>query len=83
MRRPAALWSRDLGADFGQVRVHTDSTAVQLNKDVGAQPFVHGNDVYFNAGKYSPDSTAGKELLAHELTHTIQQTGGEATSKAQ
>jgi len=63
------------GADFSQVRVHTDSTAVQMNKEVGAQAFAHGNDLYFNAGKYSPDSTAGKELLAHELTHTIQQTG--------
>ncbi|MBT9316645.1 DUF4157 domain-containing protein [Leptothoe spongobia TAU-MAC 1115] len=64
------------GADFSQVRVHTGSTAVQLNKEVGAQAFTHGNNIYFNSGKYSPGSTAGKELLAHELTHTIQQTGG-------
>ena len=70
------------GADFSQVRVHTGSEAVQLNKAVGAQAFAHGNDVYFNAGKYSPDSTLGKELLAHELTHVLQQTGHvQATSK--
>ncbi|MBW4652196.1 MAG: DUF4157 domain-containing protein [Kaiparowitsia implicata GSE-PSE-MK54-09C] len=64
------------GQDFGQVRVHTDSSAVQMNKELGAQAFTHGNDIYFNQGKYSPGSSGGRELLAHELTHTIQQTGG-------
>ncbi len=64
------------GHDFSQVRVHTDSSAVQMNKDLGAQAFTHGNDIYFNQGKYSPGSSGGQELLAHELTHTIQQTGG-------
>ncbi|PSN76555.1 hypothetical protein C8B47_26695 [filamentous cyanobacterium CCP4] len=64
------------GQDFSQVRVHTDSSAVQMNKDLGAQAFTHGNDIYFNQGKYSPGSSGGRELLAHELTHTIQQTGG-------
>jgi len=70
------------GADFSQVRVHTGSEAVQLNKEVGAQAFAHGNDVYFNSGKYSPDSSSGKELLAHELTHTIQQTGEKKVQQA-
>ncbi len=64
------------GADFSGVRVHTDSSAVQMNKELGAQAFTHGNDVYFNSGKFNPGSSSGKELLAHELTHTIQQTGG-------
>jgi hypothetical protein len=63
------------GADFSQVRVHTDSAAVQMNKELGAQAFTHGNDIYFNSGKYNPGSSDGKQLLAHELTHTIQQTG--------
>ncbi len=61
------------GTDFGKVRVHTDSTAVQMNKNLGAQAFTHGSDIYFNEGKYNPESDSGKHLLAHELTHTVQQ----------
>ncbi len=61
------------GANFGGVKIHTNSTAVQLNKELGAQAFTAGNDIYFNEGKYQPGSQNGKKLLAHELTHTIQQ----------
>ncbi|MDH7444129.1 eCIS core domain-containing protein [Aquimarina sp. 2201CG14-23] len=61
------------GTDFSNVKVHTDSSAVQMNKDLGAQAFTHGNDIYFNEGKYDTTSTSGKHLLAHELTHTVQQ----------
>ncbi len=61
------------GADFSNVRIHTDSTAVQMNKELGAQAFASGNDIYFNSGGYSPGTQNGKRLLAHELTHTIQQ----------
>ena len=61
------------GADFSGVRVHNDSNAVQMNQDLGSQAFTNGNDIYFNEGKYNPDSDAGKHLLAHELTHTVQQ----------
>jgi hypothetical protein len=61
------------GANFGNVRIHDDSNAVQMNKELGSQAFANGNDVYFNEGKYNPDSQSGKHLLAHELTHTIQQ----------
>ncbi|MEQ8540300.1 MAG: DUF4157 domain-containing protein [Coleofasciculus sp. D1-CHI-01] len=57
------------GADFSAVRVHTDSTAVQMNKELGAQAFAHGSNIYYGAGK-SPNVD---ELTAHELTHTIQQ----------
>ena len=63
------------GADFSGVRVHTGSEAVQMNKELKAQAFTHGNDIYFNEGKYDIESTGGKHLLAHELTHTVQQTG--------
>ncbi len=59
--------------DFSGVRIHTDSTAATLSRSVNAQAFAHGNDIYFNSGKFSPDSTDGKTLLAHELTHTVQQ----------
>lgn len=60
-------------ADFSKVRIHTDENAQQLNQKVGAHAFTHGSDVYFNKGQYSPGSNEGKKLLAHELTHVVQQ----------
>ncbi|MBD2126642.1 DUF4157 domain-containing protein [Microcoleus sp. FACHB-1] len=60
------------GADFSQVRVHTDSQAIQMNQAVGAQAFTHGSHIYFGAGK----SPGISDLTAHELTHVVQQTGG-------
>ena len=63
------------GADFSDVRIHTGSNAIQLSKQLNAQAFTVGNDVYFNEGKYNPTSNSGKHLLAHELTHTLQQGG--------
>jgi hypothetical protein len=64
------------GADFRNVNIHTNQTAVELNKQLNAQAFTVGNDIYFNSGKYNPNSHEGKQLLAHELTHTIQQGAG-------
>ena len=61
------------GTDFSGVKVHTDSSAVQMNKELNSQAFAHGSHVYFNQGKYDPGSGSGKHLLAHELTHTVQQ----------
>ena len=61
------------GADFGGVRIHTNESAKQMNQGLGAQAFTHGKDIYFNEGKYKPDDQEGQKLLAHELTHTIQQ----------
>ncbi|MEO6548951.1 MAG: DUF4157 domain-containing protein, partial [Ferruginibacter sp.] len=60
-------------ADFSGVRIHTGSTAESLSTNIHAQAFTHGNDIYFNSGKFTPNSTEGNTLLAHELTHTIQQ----------
>ncbi|MEW5860623.1 MAG: DUF4157 domain-containing protein, partial [Cyanobacteriota bacterium] len=59
------------GADFSGVRVHTGGEAVQMNRELGAQAFTHGSDVYFGAGK----SPGNNELTAHELTHVVQQKG--------
>ena len=59
------------GADFSNVKVHTDGKAVQMARNVGAQAFAYGSDVYFGAGK----SPGNNELTAHELTHVVQQTG--------
>jgi hypothetical protein len=64
-----------MGYDFSGVRIHTDQDAAQLSREFGAQAFTHGQDVYFAPGKYNPHSTTGTHLLAHELTHVVQQTG--------
>ncbi|MCD0470426.1 DUF4157 domain-containing protein [Flavobacterium sp. JAS] len=68
------------GTDFSNVKIHTDASAVQMSQELGAQAFTNGNDVYFNQGKYNPGSQEGKHLLAHELTHTVQQTGAKQKS---
>lgn len=60
-------------ADFSGVRIHTGSHAENLSRQINAHAFTHGNDIYFNSGKYEPGSAGGNRLLAHELTHTIQQ----------
>jgi hypothetical protein len=69
------------GADFSNVRIHTNSSAVQMSNDLHAQAFAHGSDIYFNSGKYDTDSTSGKHLLAHELTHVVQQNGSQVQMK--
>jgi Domain of unknown function (DUF4157) len=69
------------GADFSGVRIHTGSQAVQMSRELNAQAFTVGNDIYFNEGKYSPNSDSGKHLLAHELTHTVQQGGDKIQAK--
>ncbi len=60
-------------ADFSGVRIHTGATAQTMSSSIHAQAFAHGNDIYFNEGKFSPQTQSGGSLLAHELTHTIQQ----------
>lgn len=68
--------SHSFGVDFSGVRVHSDSEAANMNKELQAHAFTHGNDIYFNQGKYNPETPDGKFLLAHELTHVVQQSGG-------
>lgn len=63
-------------ADFSGVRVHTDSEADSLNRQLNARAFTTGQDIFFRAGEHQPGSSSGRELLAHELTHVVQQTGG-------
>ncbi len=61
------------GYNFGNVRIHTDSHAAETSTRIGAEAFTVGRDIYLGSGKYSPASTQGKRLLAHELTHVVQQ----------
>lgn len=64
------------GTDFGQVRIHSDSRAAETAKSINAKAFTVGKDVAFGAGEYSPGTPEGKRLLAHELTHVVQQSNG-------
>lgn len=65
-----------LGADFGDVRIHTDGRAHESAKDVGAHAYTVGRDVVFQRDAYDPASHEGKTMLAHELTHVVQQRNG-------
>lgn len=76
---PAALLGRmekSFGADFSGVRVHADSESDSLNRSLHARAFTTGQDLFFNRGEYNPESRRGQELIAHELTHVVQQNGG-------
>lgn len=70
------------GADFSGVTVHHDGEADQLNRELGAKAFTTGSDIYFQQGQYNPGSQSGQRLIAHELTHVVQQ-GGAAKSGVQ
>jgi hypothetical protein len=66
------------GRDFSQVRIHTGAEANSLSRELSAEAFTTGNDIFFREGAYQPESDQGKKLLAHELTHVVQQDGGVA-----
>jgi len=68
-----AKMGQAMGADFSGVRVHTNPQADQLNRSIQAKAFTTGQDIFFRQGAYQPGSQSGQELIAHELTHTIQQ----------
>lgn len=73
-----------MGADFRGVKVHTDATADRLNRSIQAKAFTTGQDIFFKRGAYHPGSREGQELIAHELTHVVQQTGrGRQSSSVQ
>ena len=61
------------GADFSGVNVHTDTQSDQLNQSIQAKAFTTGKDIFFRQGEYDPGSRGGQELIAHELTHVVQQ----------
>jgi hypothetical protein len=59
--------------DFSNVKIHTDSQAAEMSKGISAKAFTYGNDIYFNSGEFASNTKEGKKLLAHELTHVVQQ----------
>ncbi len=65
-----------LGVDLGAVRIHTSSEADALSRQIGAQAFTTGRDIFFRQGAYAPHTVQGRELIAHELTHVLQQSTG-------
>jgi hypothetical protein len=65
-----------LGHDFSAVRVHTDGPATESARSIGAEAFTVGTDVVVQADRWAPETDAGQELLAHELTHVVQQAAG-------
>lgn len=65
-----------LGSDFSDVRIHTGAQADHSARSVNAQAYTVGSDIVFREGAYQPDTDAGRHVLAHELTHVIQQRSG-------
>lgn len=78
-----ARMERSFGADFSGVRVHADTTADGLNRSVHARAFTTGHDLFFRAGEYRPESRSGQQLIAHELTHVVQQNGRQSGANGQ
>ena len=68
-----AAMESGFGADFSTVRIHADQRAGLLNRQLQARAFTVSNDIFFAAGEYDPHSRSGQRLLAHELTHVVQQ----------
>jgi Domain of unknown function (DUF4157) len=68
-----AIMEPVLGKRFDNVRVHHDAEAAQISKQVNANALTYGKDIFFDTGKFDPKSREGKKLLAHELTHVLQQ----------
>ena len=71
------------GHDFSNVKIHTDSGAIKSAQSINALAYTSGNNIVFNSGQYSPERDSGKKLMAHELTHVVQQTGGKSVVQRQ
>jgi hypothetical protein len=73
-------WGARFGHDFSAVRVHDDADAHRSARAVGANAYTVGSDIVFGAGRYTPSTATGRRLLAHELTHVVQQSGAAAAT---
>uniref|UniRef100_A0A831UF85 DUF4157 domain-containing protein n=1 Tax=Geobacter metallireducens TaxID=28232 RepID=A0A831UF85_GEOME len=72
-----AFFEPRFGADFSRVRIHTDPVAAEAASAINARAFTLGSDIVFGPGRYAPGTDEGKRLMAHELTHVLQQEGGD------
>ncbi len=75
------MFESSMGHDFSGVNIHADAQSDSLNKELGARAFTTGSDIFFRQGEYNPASSGGQELLAHELTHVVQQGGAASIQK--
>lgn len=66
------MMERGFGKNFSHVRLHTDSEAATLSSNIHAKAFTHDNDIFFNQGQFSPNTSEGQKLMAHELAHVVQ-----------
>ena len=71
------------GMNFSKVRIHDDTQTAKAAQDIHARVFTFGHNIVFGAGEYAPNTVAGRKLLAHELTHSIQQRGASKTGHIQ
>jgi hypothetical protein len=69
------FFEQRMGYDFSEVKIHTNTAASESAKNINAQAYTHGNNIVFASGQYQPATHEGKKLLAHELTHIVQQNG--------
>lgn len=74
--------SESMGHDFSGVRVHTSPEADALSQSLNAKAFTTGQDIFFKQGEYNPGASSGQELLAHELTHVVQQSSGQVSGNS-
>jgi Domain of unknown function (DUF4157) len=66
------------GHDFSRVRIHTDASAEKSARQINANAYTSGNSIVFGSGQFTPNTQPGKRLLAHELTHVVQQSGSDS-----
>jgi hypothetical protein len=76
------FYGERMGYDFSKVRIHTGADAAESARDAGAKAYTYGDHVVFNEGRYNTDSHEGRTLIAHELTHVVQQGKAESRSGA-
>lgn len=76
-----AFMESRFGFEFSNIKIHNDEEAAQMNRQLNAKAFTAGNDIYFDQGQYNPATAEGKFLLAHELTHTLQQDNAESIQR--
>jgi len=72
-KKEKTFFESRMGYDFSNVRIHNNNKANESASNINALAYTHGNDIIFNSGQYQPGTTEGKKLLAHELTHVVQQ----------